>query len=199
LGQNRARPDRSPCRALRNPSYCAVFSGTQEDPHANVECRCFRSRAAVRRLCLRPGQLVREIRPHMGRKRGADTTTPRGESIAKIWRSCYVPSEVAGERRRNTRRKEGWGAVEKAEGPSQARCRDRDGGVEGGTVADRDPLKAEKSKQSAKKVGCPTPLPPGNGNGHSEARRLQIQDASRGRIHPSASYQHDGRTRTFGA
>jgi hypothetical protein len=34
-------------------------------------------------------------------------------------------------------------------------------------VADRDPLKAEKSTQSVKNVGCPTPLPPGNGNGHS--------------------------------
>ena len=28
-------------------------------------------------------------------------------------------------------------------------------------------MKAEKFKQSAKKVGSPTPLPPGNGNGHS--------------------------------
>lgn len=34
-------------------------------------------------------------------------------------------------------------------------------------MADRDPLKTEKSEQSANKVGCPTPLLAGEGKAHS--------------------------------
>ncbi len=80
------------------------------------------------------------------------------------------------------------GAVGQPKDFLRPRCRDRDAvGWQGGTVADRDPLKAEKSKQSAKKVGCPTPCRRGMATDTPRARLPGSGSGSQGSAAPSDS------------